>query len=216
MKNLKANLRPKTTQGLLILSCIAATFYLTSGARATNIVVDGGFEMSPAPNFSSAWTLNEPNGFSNVGADGPIFQFSRSGTQYANLSADFGQIGSLSQTLNTVAGSIYSLSFYLANDVQSANSSFAVFFNNVSLSFTTTALFGTSGNYTEFTFSNLIATNAFTTLEFQYRQDDDFWRLDDISVNSAAGVPEGGSALAFLSVGLAAVEGLRRKFANAS
>lgn len=204
----------KTQSLTLKLACFAATFCATlSVASATNIVVDGGFELSPAPDFSSAWALNEPNGFSDVGTN-PLF--ANSGLQHANLAPDYGATGSLSQILNTTIGASYTFSFFLANDVESDDSLFVALFDNVSVFMTNTTLFGTSGDYTEFTFSNLIATSAFTTIEFQYRHDDDFWRLDDISVNAAPGVPEGGSSLAILGVGLLAVEGLRRKFCSSA
>lgn len=204
----------KTHPIALKLSCLAATFCAAlSVASAANIVVDGGFELSPAPDFSSAWTLTEPNGFSVVGSNS---LFANSGSHYAALAPDFGLTGSLSQVLNTTIGTFYTFSFFLANDVDSVDSLFVALFDNVPVFTTTTTLFGTSGDYTQFTFSNLIATSAFTPIEFQYRHDDDFWRLDDISVTAAPGVPEGGSSFALLSLGLLALAGLRRKVVSAA
>lgn len=203
----------KTHSLTLKLSCLAATFCAAlSVASAANIVADGGFELSPAPDFSSAWTLTGPNGFSVVGSN-PLF--ANSGSHYAALAPDYGETGSLSQVLNTTIGGSYTFSFLLANDLESMDSLFVALFGNMPVFATTTTLFGIPGDYTQFTFSNLIATSALTTIEFQDRHDDDFWRLNDISVTAASGVPEGGSALAFLSIGLGGVIGLRRKLASA-
>ncbi|MDQ2950075.1 MAG: hypothetical protein M3Y27_29750, partial [Acidobacteriota bacterium] len=47
------------------------------------------------------------------------------------------------------------------------------------------------GLYHLFQFSNLVATGTSTALQFQFRHDQDFWRLDDISVT----LPEGGAPL---------------------
>ncbi len=164
-------------------------------ANAVNIVNDPGFEASadgPGPHpFSAAWTVNDPSGFSGVGGDSA---FAHSGTNYAFLGAT-PNTGSLSQSLGTVANSFYTLSFWLANDATPGlgpTTAFAAFFNGVSV-------FALPGNspvfgYTQFTISGLLATSGATTLEFRYRHDNDFFRLDDVSV-SAAGVPESFSTI---------------------
>ena len=172
--------------------CIAALFCAAAwNANAVNIVADPGFEGSTdnigGNPFSASWTVNDPSGFSGVGGD-PLF--AHSGTNYAFLGA-VGVIGSLSQSLSTVAGTSYSLSFWLANDSSTTPNSFQVFFNGVSVfSIANSAVFG----YTQFTISGLLATSGATTLDFRYRHDADFFRLDDISVD-AVGVPESFSTM---------------------
>jgi hypothetical protein len=196
MNHLKSLLNSICVAGAI--ACIATT------SSAQNNVVDGGFEMSPAPNFSSAWTLTPPAGsgagqqFSNVGTN-PAF--AHSGNQYANLAPAFGATGSLSQVLNTVAGATYSLSFWLANNSSVPTNFFQALVNGA-LAFTTTSPpFPITGQYQLITISGLVATGPTTTLEFRYRHDDDFWRLDDVAFVGPAGtaVPEGGVGLWLLA-----------------
>jgi hypothetical protein len=167
--------------------CIAALLCCAAwNANAVNIVADPGFEASadgPGPHpFSASWTNVDSSGFSGVGGDAA---FAHSGNNYAFLGAT-PNTGSLSQALTTVAGQSYSLSFWLANDITAGlppTNSFQVFWNGgLVFSLTNSGAFG----YTLFGASNLLATGASTVLEFRYRHDNDFWRLDDIS----ASVPE--------------------------
>jgi len=182
----------------LRLVCLAAfVSSLATSTYAQNIVQDGGFEQAPPPvsppgmpvsgPFSAFWTVvdsgppaTSPTGSNtNVGHDQP---FAFEGTNHANLGAFGAQspVASLSQSLITFAGQRYTLSFALANDSSVGGPNFfRVFFgtNNV-LSLTNVGQFG----YTVFTFSNLLAPTASTNLRFEFRNDDDFFRLDRISV----------------------------------
>ena len=161
-----------------------------------NLVADPGFEASadglgPHP-FSASWTNIDASGFSGVGGDS---LFAHTGDNYAFLGAQPG-FGSLSQGLSTVVGQSYTLSFWLANDVTSSingvgGNSFRVLFGGVQVfALTNQSVFG----YTQFTISNLVATSTTSALEFVYHHDNDFWRLDDISVD-AQGVPEAFSTI---------------------
>jgi hypothetical protein len=174
--------------------CIAALLCAAAwSANANNIVADPGFEDSadgPGPHaFSAAWTNNDSSGFSGVGGDGA---FAHSGNNYAFLGAN-PNTGSLSQSLATVAGTSYTLGFWLANDTSTGpgltpGNSFQVFWNGgLVFSLTNSAAF----SYTQFMALNLVATGAATTLEFRYQHGNDFWRLDDISVS----VPEAFSTI---------------------
>ena len=176
--------------------CVAALVCAAAwNADAVNIVADPGFEASAdglgAHPFSASWTVSDPSGFSGVGGDS---LFAHSGNNYAFLGAS-PNFGSLSQSLATVAGTAYTLSFWLANDADpglGATTAFEAFFNGVSVF----ALPGNSSvfGYTQFTISGLVATGSATTLEFKYRHDNDFFRLDDVSVE-AASVPESFSTI---------------------
>jgi hypothetical protein len=167
------------------LICAAAVLCTVAwNAKAVNLVTNGGFETGSF----SGWTHTDPSGFDNVGSD-PLF--ANSGTFHANLGASPNP-GHLSQSLTTVAGNQYTLSFYLANDFTAGlgpSTAFEVFWNGVSV----LALPANAPvfPYTNFTISGLVATGGATTLEFVYHHDNDFWRLDDVSVN----VPEGGSTM---------------------
>ena len=98
----------------------------------------------------------------------------------------------------------YTLSFYLANDFTAGlgpSTAFEVFWNGVSV--LTLPANSPPFAYTNFTITGLVATGGATTLEFVYHHDNDFWRLDDVSVN----VPEGGSTMwlalpTFAAIGL--------------
>src|SRR3954467_1569574 len=95
--------------------CVAALLCIPAFAANANLVVNGGFETGTF----SGWTLVDTSGLSNVGSD-PAF--AHSGTYHANLGTapvppGPSNIGSLSQNLGTAPGSLYSLSFWLANDV---------------------------------------------------------------------------------------------------
>jgi hypothetical protein len=165
--------------------CTAALLCTTVwSANAVNIVNNPGFETGDF----TGWTVNDPSNFTGVGNDAA---FAHSGTHYAFLGAT-PNTGSLSQSLATMAGQSYTLSFWLANDATPGlgpTTAFAAFFNGVSV-------FALPGNspvfgYTQFTISGLVATGAATTLEFRYRHDNDFFRLDDVSVS----VPEAFSTI---------------------
>ena len=171
------------------LSCAALW-----SANAVNLVADSGFEASadgagPHP-FSASWTNIDASGFSGVGGDS---LFAHTGNNYAFLGAKPG-FGSLSQALTTMAGQSYSLSFWLANDITAglpSGNSFRVLFGGVQVfALTNQSAFG----YTQFTISNLVATSTTSALEFVYNHNNDFWRLDDISVD-AQGVPEAFSTI---------------------
>ena len=172
--------------------CIAALLCCAAwNANAVNLVADPGFEASAdglgAHPFSASWTSVDSSNFQGVGGDSA---FAHTGNNYAFLGAT-GTIGSLSQSLSTVAGQSYNLSFWLANDGGLPPNSFEVFWNGVSVfSLTNSAGF----SYTQFGALNLLATGASTVLEFRSRNDQDFWRLDDISVD-AVGVPESFSTM---------------------
>ena len=168
------------------LSVAAAVSCLASSALAQNTVVNGGFESGFA-----GWTVNDPSNFTVVGTD-PAF--AHSGSNYAALGATPGN-GSLSQVLNTVAGTTYTLSFWLANNVALPTNFFQALVNGAVVFTTTSPPFTNSGAYQLITISGILATGPTTTLAFQYRHDPDFWRLDDVAFvgPAGAGVPEGGA-----------------------
>ena len=171
---------------LLRSIAIAAAFCWTITANAQNVVVDGGFEATPPGSsaFSSAWTLTPPAGgntgqqFSNVGTS---TTFAHSGENYANLAPEIGQAASLSQTLSTVAGRRYTLSFFLANDSSLPVNFFRALVNGSVVFETTSPPYSSTGVYEPVT-ASFVANSSSTTLEFHYRHDDDYWRLDDVSV----------------------------------
>lgn len=186
--------------------CIAAVVCTGAwNASANNIVADPGFEASadglgPHP-FSAAWTNNDPSGFSGVGGDSGL---AHTGNNYAFLGSS-PNTGMLSQTQNlmTTAGTFYTLSFWLANDITPELPPGTTFFEALWNGATVFTISNPAAfDYTQFSFS-VQATGPLTSLEFDYRHDNDFWRLDDVSVS----VPDSGSTIwlalpAFVALGL--------------
>jgi hypothetical protein len=168
--------------------CVLTLVVVGALTARANLVVNGGFETGDF----TGWTVNDPSGFSGVGSDPG---FAHSGTHYAFLGAN-PNTGMLTQAQNlmTTTGTVYTLSFFLANDVTvnqnlSPTNFFEVKWNGAPIfSLTNQAAF----DYTQITFA-LLATGPSTGLEFDYQHGNDFWRLDDVSVN--AGVPEAASTL---------------------
>lgn len=204
----------------LLKSFCAAAFLSAACAASAQIVQDGGFEASadgtgPHP-FSAAWTVNDPSGFSSVGGSGA--PFSHTGANYATLGYDPSAAGAgapafatLTQNLTTVAGAKYNLSFWLANFVSLPTNFFQVWWNGAMVFATMSPPFDASGNYSQISVANLMATGTSTQLQFRYRHDQDFWSLDDVAV---ATVPEGGATLwiaAPLFAGLCFLHARRRQ-----
>src|SRR5450432_1894829 len=164
------NLLDRSSQFSLFACAVLLLLCAGSAARAQEVVVNGGFETGT---FSS-WTATDSSGFTNVGSD-PLF--AHSGTFHANLGAS-PNVGTLTQTLATTPGQTYTLSFWLANDGAAGGgevNQFDALWNGTPVLTQTNVAVSL---YTHYTFS-LLAPTASTTLEFDYRNDDDFFRLDD-------------------------------------
>lgn len=178
----------KTPTLTLSTFCIAALLGASTVTANANLVVNPGFETG---NFSG-WTVNDPDNFTGVGSDAA---FAHSGTHYAFLGAH-PDTGSLSQNLATMTGASYTLSFFLANDITvnqnlSPSTEFDVYFGGTLL---LSLMDPPAMDYTQYTFGNLVASGPSTTLEFRYMHGNDFFRLDDVSVNPS-GVPDSGSTV---------------------
>ena len=216
----------KKLQITLKFLTVATAAFLATSAYSQNLVQDGGFEQSPPATsppsmpvsgpFSAFWTVNDPSGpapgsplgsNTNVGHT-PSLAFE--GTNHANLGA-VGQNGTLSQILATTPGRVYTFSFALANDSGFGPNFFQANFGTTTLLTLTNA---PASAYGIFTYS-VLATSASTNLQFIYRNDDDFFRLDRISVVT----PEGGATLwlmvpAFASLALVHLRLNRRRNAS--
>lgn len=175
---------------------------------AANIVVDGGFEGDASQNYAAAdyifplgpsvfgpWTVN--SGF--VFVDGFAVQ-AHSGDNSLNLAPGNPAFPSdITQTLNTIAGEKYELSFYAA---AGGVNTFNVMFDGVTVPGSPTSLPATipelatdfTGDYALYSFV-VTATSDQSVLEFRGTSTDnpghgpDTIQLDDISVSPSA-VPE--------------------------
>lgn len=166
-----------------------------TGAFATELVSNGGFESS---DFTD-WTLTGNTSFTGVATG-----IAHSGT-YGAFFGQIGSTGTISQTLNTVAGQAYSLSFWLHNDGGSPNS-FDASIDGVDV---LTLSDAPSFDYTQYVFA-FVASGTTTPLVFTFQQDPAFWYLDDISVSDGTPAPEP-MTIALLGAGLAGFGAMRRK-----
>lgn len=156
---------------------LLANLSFTHIARA-NLVSNGGFETG---DFTD-WTVIE-GGAGNFIVVADYFS-PHSGDYHAIFAATQGQNDTLVQTLNTVPGQSYAVTFWLrgGDTLQFDNHFSASFGGTELLSLSDAAYF----EYTEFTY-NVTATGASTPLTFSGRDTSGAYLLDDVSVTA---VPE--------------------------
>ena len=203
--------KPKLLLSLLAIPLFCIALH-ASATPITNIVTNGGFETGDF----TGWTQSGNTGFTGVD------NFAANSGNFGAFAGPVGTLGFLSQTLNTVAGVVYELSFFLENDEGKEGESitgggptdqiFEVYWNgNLLFSIPPNS---PPGSYTQFNFTGLAATGTTTELKFGFRNDPGFWSIDDIIAGQTA-VPEALSTLwlALPLVGMFALRQLRRKTA---
>jgi hypothetical protein len=171
----------------LILYTVAYVTVLQNAALA-DLVSDGGFESAKAGAYTGVigdgWIASqgEIGVLNNLFGDGTA----HSGQQFADLDAGF-VTNELSQTLSTVAGQSYLVSFWLSDDT--GGNPLQVSFGSTSLINGTTPALG-SGNYELLTF-NVVATGSTSDLSFtsKYSRGGVGAVIDDVSVTTTS-VPE--------------------------
>ncbi len=204
----------RTVLGLAFLS-----FALTSGARAGNIVIDPGFEQADpgavAPPGGTSDYFNQgtsiDGGFWNVTAgsvsvDTDSF-YDFAGNKSVGLDGASGP-NSLTQSLSTVAGQLYTISFWANAD---GPNSFSVLFGGSSVTglpssitangFPSGTYLGNSAEFMLYT-ATAFATSNSTALTFTATlpAGTTTVEIDNVSVVAAAAVPEP-SALVLAMVG---------------
>jgi hypothetical protein len=198
MPNLKRRL------SFLLVVCAAAVSFCGS-AGAISLVTNGGFETGDF----TGWVLSGNTNFASVNGDLP-----HSGLK----AAEFGAAGSdtiLTQTLSTILGAEYSVTFWFQNSGGTPNNFSASFGSSSLLSLPNAP----ASNYTLYSF-DVFATGAATDLVFHFRSDPNFLHFDDVSVDqvtvgAATPLP---AALPLFATGLGALGllGWRRKRKNAA
>lgn len=162
---------PKTAFLALGLSLGMACVGVSSASAAGDLVTNGGFE---SHNFNG-WS--ESN-FNNSGVQSGVW--AKSGTYGAHLVRNGQQQGSLSQTLATVANTLYTLNFDIRNNRDGA-ALFSVLAGTAAL-FSNQSITGGSG-YTHFT-AQFTASSSSTLLNFKLGNGN--WGLDNVSVTKVA------------------------------
>jgi len=173
----------------------AAAIAFTSALPANAvIVINGGFETGDL----TGWTQ-----FGNTGDTGVVAGFSHSGS-FSFYDGAIGSLGGIHQVLTTSPGDSYTLDFWLQNN-GGTPSEFQVSWNAiVEIDTVNPAVFG----WTEYTFP--VTGTGSDTLTFAFRQDPNWFHLDDISVTENQ-VPDVGLTSSLLGLGLLSLAVLRRK-----
>jgi len=191
---------------IVIAAAMGAALLAPMSSQAAELVANGGFETG---DFTD-WTLvGDPTQLSLYVRVGAFTPYSGEYNAYFGPQTPAG----ISQTLSTVAGHIYNISFALRvedlGDGASPNSFVASFGDAVLYSVTNTPVAG----YKLFSFSSQ-ATSAATDLTFLMTNPPSYFDLDAISVTDSGAVPEAGTwALMLAGFGLTGAA-LRRRRAS--
>lgn len=184
-----------TSRKCLVISALLGA---VSCAHA-NLIVNGDFETGTL----SSWTVID-GGTSSFGISVNNFN-PHSGTSAADF-FDTVPIDTIEQTIATVVGTTYHISFYLVNNSGAPNQFTAAFGGTSLLMLTDSPSFG----YMQFS-ADVVATGSLTTLAFSGYSGPGTYSLDDVEVTAAQGTIPEPATLALLGIGLIGVAAGRRR-----
>jgi hypothetical protein len=175
-------------------AALAAALLLSSSAFAnSNLLTNGDFETGDL----TGWTTSEPALDATQGVSTDFYSVvspvAHSGFIYYD--GTMGHQGTLSQSVGTIAGAVYTLEFDLQRYTQYPPTD-----NQLTITFAGhTVLDETNGsnNWQHYSFTGLTASGASSLLQFANRNDNDYTELDNVSVIMTA-VPEPSIALMML------------------
>ena len=186
---------------------------LATAADASNLVTNGDFETGDFTAWTQSGVLTDDGNGNLYYAGVGVSAGQGVGGSYGAYLGPVGSMGYLTQSLATVAGQTYTLSWALDNgETLGFPNQFQVAWNgNVVFDQTNIPQQGFQAYSV-----NLIATNSITGLQFGFQNDPTFFHLDNVSVDVASGptpvpVP---AAVWLLASGLLGLVGItRRKYA---
>jgi PEP-CTERM motif len=195
-----------TKKLLLVTLAVALLTFATGSFASTAQVLNGGFETGDFTDWTQFGDISF-NGVCDASNCPGIAPFD--GT-YSAFFGPVGDTGGIYQDINTVAGQMYTISFYLALPDGGTPNFFSVQFGNGIISFNN---FPGNFSWGLFEFTD-IATSSTTRLTFTFREDPAYWLLDDVNVTTGGGgtTPEPGTLIMF-GTGILGIAGVaRRKF----
>jgi len=173
-----------------LFGVVAVVSLLTASLASANLITNGDFQTGDF----TGWTVTNAATGSNLAVT--LTPPSPDGTLGAAFSATGPGFDVISQTFATTPGALYNFSFFYQPVSRTPPSNeFIAFFNGVNLYDNP----DTNSGFTTLTFSNLMATSNFTTIEFRAFSATGTDFLDDVSVTR---VPDNGSSVLLLGLGL--------------
>ncbi len=190
------------------------TLWIVAPAAKANIVLNGDFDAnSPTPDTAPLdWTLITATSGSDFFVGTGVLWGSLSLPNSANFGATGGFDDTLEQTLTTVAGETYTLTYELAHAASDSANDFSASWGGVTIP--GSALVNAAGfDYTSYSFT-VTATSSSTVLAFAGRENPSWFDLDNVSVTPLGVVtPEPGyfAILGVVFVGLVARRYFQRR-----